>query len=205
MNKDLITNDDKFGIGFEFEFISSIPIFPIEEQCELTRLGILNDESFTIAFNLTSEQIKLVSSLVSYSSWNINPKRRFTSDVNDFYCLQKDKVRIDWGKIIILLNLKPLYGWFWKSRRTNSFVNKTKEIQKLISLAKTPKEIDTLSKNLNLYYVKTNHNFDVYKNYDPDSIGRIDNTEIHLAELLSTKIGQTIKSSVIQKNFIVKM
>ena len=146
MNKLQLINDDKFKIGFEFEFIvSDFMHLAGDEFFANLKMSDLVYQDLPTSFHLTKKRRREVDAYLNYSYVCSNPD-------NDYHDSPSEVNRIGAGVLIVLFKLKPKWGWF-----TIKGNDKTDYINGLIDAVDpmNAKEVSTVAKKLNYYRVRT--------------------------------------------------
>lgn len=122
-----LLDDDRFKIGFEFEFIIH-GHESLMSSSECIKISSLNYSTFKAAFNINKEQSAQIEAILTY-------RQHFTKNKFDFADLSEEAGSFGIPKLIALLKLKPRNKkWYTESSTFRSscddpvFFDKSKEI-----------------------------------------------------------------------------
>lgn len=109
-----LLDDDRFKIGFEFEFIihghESLMASP-----GYMKISSLNYSAFRVAFDINNEQLDQIEAILSY-------RQHFTKNRFDYAEFEEEAVAFGITKLIALLKLKPRNKkWYTESTIFNSY------------------------------------------------------------------------------------
>lgn len=144
-----VIDDDRFGVGFEFEFVVADADLLVRER-EFVQVCCLNWNKFKHSFELIdSKKLSWVESILSFQEYQ-NLKTRWNVDYEE--CAEK----FGWARLIAMLRLQPrAKHWYYKNKK-GEFLLRTALIKQAM-LDLDPRDEDAVkrfSKRIGRYYVR---------------------------------------------------
>ena len=194
-----LLDDDRFKIGFEFEFvIRGYDSLFLSDPDYLSVCG-MNYNTFRTAFVISKKQLAQIENILSYEQYFSNSKRRF-----DYTEIEEMAVKFGISKLITLLKLKPRNREWYTASKTfppecNNpyFFDKSYEINRALDALDLSdyNEVKRLARRLSHYHVRTRY-IDEHGNGEEDEkyiLGRV-------AEVFGERMGVEIAFDVYDEN-----
>ena len=146
-----VIDDDRFGVGFEFEFIVADADLMIRDRefvqvCQLT----WNQLKHCFEMHGPDKGLARVASLLSFHEYQ-NPKVRWDEDY------EEAAKKFGWAKLVTILKLQPrAKHWYFKNKE-GTFLLRTADVKKAMSALDTRDEdaVKRFTRKIGRYYVRS--------------------------------------------------